>query len=159
MGLYDLGKEQRLQLVDQINGEVLVDLQKGKSGNIVIYCSDDDTYIRKTVYLAVGKICHGIELRGRTHPQNILPLLKELQFDRTARVKNTLIHVLGQIAYKKGCLETVVEHLKLWENKELVLRALDEIIDVHGRYKDFTILTQKQAVDFIDKHYKLKGRG
>ena len=56
MGLYDLGKEQRLQLVDQINGEVLVDLQKGKSGNIVIYCSDDDTYIRKTVYLAVGKI-------------------------------------------------------------------------------------------------------
>jgi len=257
MGFYDLGKEQRLQLVDQINGEVLVDLQKGKSGNIVIYCSDDDTYIRKTVYLAVGKIykghpelqaeilklldtllessnervrqttinaageigvkefdlvehffdkglfdehhsvrnavigsikkmgeknpepilrwakkylhhtdkevrreiCHGIELRGRTHPQNILPLLKELQFDRTARVKNTLIHVLGQIAYKKGCLETVVEHLKLWENKELVLRALDEIIDVHGRYKDFTILTQKQAVDFIDKHYKLKGRG
>ena len=115
-------------------------------------------YLHHTDKEVRREICHGIELRGRTHPQNILPLLKELQFDRTARVKNTLIHVLGQIAYKKGCLETVVEHLKLWENKELVLRALDEIIDVHGRYKDFTILTQKQAVDFIDKHYKLKGR-
>ncbi len=23
------------------------------------------------------EICHGIELRGRTHPQDILPLLKE----------------------------------------------------------------------------------
>jgi hypothetical protein len=27
------------------------------------------------------EIIHGIELRGRTHPQDILPLLKELQFD------------------------------------------------------------------------------
>jgi len=116
-------------------------------------------YLHHTDKEVRREICHGIELRGRTHPQNILPLLKELQFDRTARVKNTLIHVLGQIAYKKGCLETVVEHLKLWENKELVLRALDEIIDVHGRYKDFTILTQKQAIDYIDQHYKLKRRG
>ena len=32
------------------------------------------------------EICHGIELRGRKHPQDILPLLAELQFDKTARV-------------------------------------------------------------------------
>ena len=99
------------------------------------------------------EICHGIELRVRTHPQDILPLLKELQFDKTARVKNTLVHVLGQISYKKQCLATVVEHLKSWDNKELVLQALNEIIDVHNRYKDFAILTQQQAADYIDKHY------
>lgn len=104
------------------------------------------------------EICHGIELRGRTHPQDILPLLKELQFDQTARVKNTLVHVLGQIAYKKGCFETVVKHLKSWDNKELVLQALDEIIDVHDRYKDFALLTQQQAIDYIDKHYKGKDK-
>ena len=33
---------------------------------------------------------------------------------------STLIHVLGQIAYKNGCLKTVVEDLKTWENKKLV---------------------------------------
>lgn len=252
MGFYDLNKEQRLQLVGKINKEILTDIQTGKDRNIVAYSSDEDTYIRKTAYQAMGKIyqanaalqteifkqldtlfkstservrqtainaageigirdfnhvekffdqglfdehhivrnavigsvkkmgeknpgpvlnwakkylhhpdkevrreiCHGIELRGRTHPQDILPLLKELQYDKTARVRNTLIHVIGQIAYKKGCLATVTDHLKSWDNKELVLQALDEIVDVHDRYKDFAVLTQKQAIDYIDQNYR-----
>ncbi len=33
-------------------------------------------------------------------------------------------------------------------NKELALQALDEIIYVHNRYKDFAILTQEQAMDY-----------
>jgi len=256
MGFYNLEKDQRLQLVDKINKTILMEIQNGNSECIVTYCSDDDTYIRKTAYQAIGKIykeylnlqarilkllatlfgstnekvrqtsinaageigirefekveqffdiglfdehhcvrnavigsikkmgeknpkpilkwakkylhhvdkevrreiCHGIELRGRTHPQDILPLLKELQFDKTARVKNTLVHVLGQISYKKQCLATVIEHLKSWDNKELVLQALNEIIDVHDRYKDFAILTQEQAADYIDQHYDRKDK-
>lgn len=98
------------------------------------------------------EICHGIELRGRTYPQDILPLLKELQFDKTARVRNTLIHVIGQIAYKKGCLETVIAHLKKWGNKELVDEALEEIIDVHERYKNFAVKTQREAMHYIEKN-------
>lgn len=257
MGFYDLNKAQRLQLVGKINKDILADIQKEIYGNIVTYSADDDTYIRKTAYQAIGKIykgtpdsqakiiklldellqsdnervrqttinaageigikefefvehffdqglfdehhivrnavigsikkmgeknpkpilqwakkylhhadkevrreiCHGIELRGRTHPQDILPLLKELQFDKTARVRNTLVHVLGQIAYKKDCLATVTEQLKSWDNKELVLQALDEIIDVHNRYKDFAAMTQQQAIDYIDKHYSRKNKG
>jgi len=58
------------------------------------------------------EICHGIELRGRKHPEDILPLLQELQHDKTKRVRWTLVHVIGQIAYKKGCLEKVIAHLK-----------------------------------------------
>lgn len=255
MGFYDLNKEQRLELADKIKKDILADIHKKSNGSIINSFSDEDTYIRKTAYLAMGKIwkenqelqppilnllntlfelnnekvrqttinsageigikafekvehffdkglfdehhsvrnavigsikkmgeknpvpvlkwakkylhhpdkeirreiCHGIELRGRTHPQDILPLLKELQFDKTARVKNTLVHVLGQIAYKKGCLATVVGHLKSWDNKELVLQALDEIIDVHNRYKDFAILTQEQAIDYIDEHFRQQG--
>ncbi|MFM9945680.1 MAG: HEAT repeat domain-containing protein [Bacteroidia bacterium] len=251
IGFYDLDKKQRLQLVDKINKNIIKDIQKNKIENIITFFSSNDTYIRKSSYLSIGKIfkanphlqtnilhllaslfksenekvrqtaintageigiiefekvahffdnglfdehhsvrnavigsmkkmgeknpkpilkwakkylhhadkevrreiCHGIELRGRTHPQDILPLLKELEFDKTSRVKNTLVHVLGQIAYKKNCLETVIKHLKSWENKELVLQALDEIIDVHNRYKDFSILTQQQAMEYIDKHY------
>jgi len=252
MGFYNLNKEERLQLVGKINKSILVNIHKEKNGDILNYFSDEDTYIRKVSYQAIGKtynenlplqkkiisllnkllteqepkirqttintageigmkdfetvehffdkglfdehhsvrnavigsmkkmgeknpkpvlkwakkylhhsdkeirreICHGIELRGRTHPQDILPLLKELQHDKTARVRNTLIHVLGQIAYKKGCLETVIAHLNKWNNKELTDEAVEEIIDVHERYKDFTILTQQQAIDYIDKHYR-----
>lgn len=95
------------------------------------------------------EICHGIELRGRSHPQDILPLLQRLEFDPAARVRNTLIHVLGQIAYKKGCLETVLAHLHGWKNKALVQLALNEIIDVHHRYRNFAHLTQEQAIDHI----------
>lgn len=100
------------------------------------------------------EICHGIELRGRTHPQDILPMLKTIQYDATPRVCNTLVHVLGQIAYKKGCLPIVIEHLNTWENKKLTDKAIDEIIDVHGRYSNFAALTQKQAEAYIKTNYK-----
>jgi HEAT repeat protein len=99
------------------------------------------------------EICHGIELRGRKFPQDILPLLHELQYDKSARVRNTLVHVIGQIAYKKGCLEIVIGHLKLWANKELVAEALEEIIDVHVRYRNFATLTPEQAKQYIQINY------
>jgi len=99
------------------------------------------------------EICHGIELRGRKHPQDILPLLKELQNDKTARVRNTLVHVIGQIAYKKGCLETVIQNLKDWDNKQLVTLAIEEIIDVHYRYRNFSVFTQDEAKQYILLNY------
>ncbi len=102
------------------------------------------------------EICHGLELRGRKYPQDILPLLKELQYEKTARVRNMLIHVIGQIAYKKGCLSVVAADLIGWENKALVKEAVDEIILVHDSYKNFAALTQQQAIDYLasvfDKH-------
>ena len=251
MGFYELDKEQRQILVDKINQNILSKTIKGQSNLISDYFSDEDTYVRKTAYIALGRIykenkdlknnilnfldtqiksknekirqtvinaageigkfdfeaielfmktglfdehhsvrnavigsikkmseknpkptlafakqflhhedkeirreiCHGIELRGRTHPKDVLPLLKELQNDKTARVRKTLIHVLGQIAYKKGCLEIVIADLKQWENKELVAEAIEEIIDVHERYKNFSEKTQEQAIDYIEKNY------
>lgn len=93
------------------------------------------------------EICHGIELRGRKYPLDILPLLKELQWDKTKRVSTTLVHVIGQIAYKKNCLEQVAEELLSWDNQQLVEDALAEIVNVHGRYKDFAFYTQAQALN------------
>ncbi|WP_323787294.1 HEAT repeat domain-containing protein [Psychroserpens sp.] len=252
MAFYDLPKPERDQLVEKINQDIAADLSLGTTEKIRLYFSDEDTYIRKTGYLAIGKIfysqpklqasifsvldelmtsddelvrqtvinaageigkfhfdkiehfmnlglfdnhhrvrnavigsikkmgeknpvpvlqwakpylkhsdkeirreiCHGIELRGRTHPQDILPLLKELEFDETRRVSDTLVHVLGQIAYKNGCLKTVVAHLNTWQNKPLVEKALDEIVDVHNRYKKFAVLSQDEAIAYIDTHYK-----
>ncbi len=100
------------------------------------------------------EICHGIELRGRKHPEDILPLLRELENDTTARVRKTLIHVLGQIAYKKNCLETVITDLKKWKNAILVDEAITEIIDVHYRYRNFSHYTQEEATAIIDSNFK-----
>ena len=252
MAFYDLSKPERDALVTKINRDIAQDLSQGETNHILSYFSDDDTYIRKTGYLAIGRIfyaqpqlqgaifsvlktlmtakdelvrqtvinaageigkfhfdkiqvfmdtglfdahhrvrnavigsikkmgeknpqpvlawaktylkhddkeirreiCHGIELRGRTHPQDVLPLLKVLELDETRRVSETLVHVLGQIAYKNGCLKTVIAHLNTWKNKALVEKALDEIVDVHDRYKKFAVLTQDEAIQYIDKHYK-----
>ncbi|MBS1686544.1 MAG: HEAT repeat domain-containing protein [Bacteroidetes bacterium] len=250
MAFYDLHKNERAQLVADIHAALLGDVQKGGLEHFEKYFSDEDTYIRKAAYQALGKIyhaeeklrskilrllgklylaenekvrqtvinaageigmrefeviegfmdkglfdthhsvrnavigsmkkmgeknprpvltfaqkylhhedkeirreiCHGIELRGRTHPQDILPLLRELQDDKTRRVRDTLVHVLGQIAYKEGCLETVISDLRGWHNKDLVADAVEEIIDVHDRYKDFAVKTQEEARVYIDKN-------
>jgi hypothetical protein len=249
---YDLSKQKRTDLVSLIQKDILTGLKTSDKKKLIAHFKDEDTYIRKSAYLSVGRIylankalqlktiamldmllrendfkirqtvinaageigkadfktvqhffdtglfdehhaprnavigsikkmgevnpkpvlqwakkylhhadreirreiCHGIELRGRKFPQDILPLLQELQHDKTARVRNTLIHVLGQIAYKKGCLETVVEQLNAWENKQLVEEALEEIIDVHDRYRNFAALTQEQARQYIFNNYK-----
>ena len=247
MTFYELAKQERADLVVNISNQILEDLQTAESKRTILFFADEDTYIRKSAYLSIGRIyfthnqlqsniinllntlmledefkirqtaintageigkkefdtvqhffdkglfdkhysvrnavigsvkkmgevnphpvlrwarsylhhpykeirreiCHGIELRGRKHPQDILPLLQELENDKTARVRKTLVHVLGQIAYKKGCLAIVVDHLKNWENKQLVADALEEIIDVHHRYRDFSSLTQTEARNFI----------
>ena len=247
MSFYDLGKDDRAALVEQINNAIAYDIHHHTMGSIVCYFADQDTYIRKTAYLAIGRcyqshknllpallavlnrlllsedpkvrqtavnaageigktdfysvqsffdtglfdahhsvrnavigsmkkmgeknpvpmlewsrkylhhpdkeirreICHGIELRGRTHPQDVLPLLRELQFDKTRRVRWTLVHVIGQIAYKKGCLETVMKEILQWENKALISDAIEEIIDVHHRYRNFSFYTQYQAREYI----------
>lgn len=252
MAFYDLPKIERAELVAEIKATILSEINLKKLRKTIDYCADEDTYIRKSAYLSIGRIylenpklqntlltyleklfkedsahirqtvinaageigktdfetvqhffekglfdkhhsvrnavigsikkmgeknpkpllkwsrqylyhpdkeirreiCHGIELRGRTHPQDILPLLKELQFDKTTRVRNTLVHVIGQIAYKKGCLETVIADLNSWENKELTDAAVEEIIDVHYRYRNFSILTQEQAIEYVKENYR-----
>lgn len=256
MGFYDLSKAERAEITSNIQYELALDAGKGTVYKFVEYFSDDDTYIRKASYMAVGRIysaevplrkpilqllsglkihqnelirqtvvnaageigmfqfeavqaffdealfdphhkvrnavigslkkmgkknpkptlqwatgylthpdkevrreiCHGIELRGRTHPQDILPLLEVLQNDPTKRVRDTLVHVLGQISYKKGCLPTVASALNSWENRQLVSDALDEIVDVHSgkRYAKFSALTQDEVVTYLSETIKTK---
>jgi vesicle coat complex subunit len=98
------------------------------------------------------EMVHGIELRGRTHPEEVIPLLEELQNEENKKVRKTIIHVLGQISYKKGCLEKVVAALKNWENQEIVHEALKEIIEVHKRYK-FAFKSPQEAENYIKANF------
>jgi 3-methyladenine DNA glycosylase AlkD len=77
------------------------------------------------------QIVHGIELRGRTHPEDILPLLRVMQGETSNRVRKMVAHVLGQCSYKEGCLEKVLQELSQWKDRDLVLKAIDSILQVH----------------------------
>jgi HEAT repeat protein len=105
---------------------------------------DDDPKIRR-------EMVHGIELRGRTHPEEVLPLLEELQDENVKEVRSMVIHVVGQISYKKTCLETVVDSLKTWKNLEIVREAAEEILKVHRRYK-FAARSPEDAENYIKEH-------
>ena len=84
-----------------------------------------------------------------------MPLLELLQFEKTKRVRDTLVHVLGQISYKKVCLPKVLDALTQWKDKTLVKDALLEIIDVHSekRYAKFTALSQDQVITAIQGQF------
>jgi len=114
-----------------VKNAVIGSLKKSGQKNprqIIEFCKehilDSDPEIRR-------QMAHGLELRGRTHPEDIMPVLKLLQFEKTARVRNIVIHIFSQISYKKGCLEKVVLELKTWENKELVKACFEAIIKQH----------------------------
>lgn len=110
------------------------------------FLHDKDPEVRK-------KVIHGIELRGRTHPEDILPLLEEVQDEEDRNVRKMIIHVLGQISYKKGCLEKVAAALKTWHNPELIRDTLPYIIEVHKRYP-FSVKTPEEAHEYLKKEFE-----
>lgn len=96
------------------------------------------------------RILHGLELRGRTHPEDLLPVLKRvLTEDADRKTGRMVVHIVGQISYKKGCLEKVLDELDTWEDKELVAECAGEIIDVHKRYARFSAVTPREAARYV----------
>ncbi|RQO31041.1 hypothetical protein DBR32_10055 [Taibaiella sp. KBW10] len=139
----------------RVRNAVIGSIKKMSEKNPVPVLAYAARFLQHEDYEIRREIVHGIELRGRTHPEDILPLLRVLEQDTKARVRNTLVHVLGQIAYKKGCLETVCADLKQhWQNKKLIADALAEIIDVHHRYRNFSFYTQEQARNYIEHYFR-----
>jgi HEAT repeat protein len=144
IGLFDKHHSPRNAVIGSIKK-----MGEKNPGPVLAWC---EPYLRHPDKEVRREICHGIELRGRTHPQDILPMLQQLQWDKTSRVRNTVVHVIGQIAYKRGCLETVVEHLKHWENRDLVADARAEILVIHDRYRNFSRYTVDEARAYLERN-------
>jgi hypothetical protein len=103
MGFYDLTKEERVKLVEQLNKTILADINKNKCTSILHYFSDEDTYIRKSGYLSVGKIY-------KEHPglqPAIILMLEKLLKEADFKIRQTTINAAGEIGIK--AFETV-EH-------------------------------------------------
>jgi HEAT repeat protein len=95
---------------------------------------------------------HSIELRGRTYPKEIIHILKSMQNDPDKKVRKMLVHILGQISYKKGCFHFVEQEVKSWNNKALFEKYKAEIIEVHGRYEKFSEFSQKYIIEFFSNN-------
>lgn len=94
-------------------------------------------------------IVHGLELRGKKCPEDILPILRSVQNEKHKSVVNVIIHVVGRISYKKGSIEKVVEELKTWTNKWLVKKSAQEIISFHKKHTKFANRTPEEITDYL----------
>ncbi|MGL4484155.1 MAG: HEAT repeat domain-containing protein [Anaerovoracaceae bacterium] len=105
------------------------------------------------------QVAHGLELRGRTHPEEVMPTLRKLQFEKHKRVRPMLIHIFGQISYKKGCLEKVTDELLTWEDKGLADDCFEEIIKQHrhidNHFRTVETLSPEECEAYIIKRRRL----
>lgn len=137
-----------------VRNAVIGSLKKAGEKNpkpVISFC---DKYILHPDKEIRREACHGLELRGRTHPEEVLPVLKKLQFEENKRVRDMLIHVIGQISYKKNCLEKVITDLNTWDNKQIVKEIHAEIINVHESYQKFSVKTVKEVKQYIKENSK-----
>ena len=98
MSFYDLPKDKRTQLVKKIEQEILDDLENNATPSLQRYFSDNDTYIRKAAYLAIGKIYFA----NHSLKQKIIANLWKLFKSANEKVRQTVINAVGEIGRKEA---------------------------------------------------------
>lgn len=95
MGFYDLAKEDREKIVGNIKNIVQCGIENLNIEQIYKITSDQDTYIRKNCYLAIGKLYREREdLR-----EKILIVLSKLFDSASESVRQTVAYAAGEIGY------------------------------------------------------------
>ena len=93
MAFYDLSKEERTNLVAEIQNQILQDFKKNTTVFLIKYFDDEDTYIRKVAYQSVGRI-YNDEVLLRT---TILLQLSKLFESDSEHIRQTVINAFGEI--------------------------------------------------------------
>ena len=96
MSFYNLSKQERIKIVTKINNDILNDLNKARIKKITSYFSNDDTYIRKSAYLSVGRI-YFIEKQLQS---KIISTLNDLFLKKDFKIRQTTINAAGEIGKK-----------------------------------------------------------
>jgi hypothetical protein len=97
MAFYDLPKEQRKTLVAKIEQELLQDIKERGIKRTARYFKNADTYIRKSLYLSVGRVYFA----NNSLQKGIIQLL-EKEFDHhDFRVRQTVINAAGEIGKRE----------------------------------------------------------
>ncbi len=103
MAFYDLDKNERIKIVEQINKDILSEIKNIKKEKTLGYFSDEDTYIRKSAYLTMGKNFKNNEKLEVKIIAKLNNLLKENDF----KIRQTTINAAGEIGIKDF---KIVEH-------------------------------------------------
>ena len=98
MNFYDLPKYKRVALVERIKQEIFTDLENNTSARLHKYFSDNDTYIRKTAYFAIGKFYFA----HKNLQTKILRVLKNLFQNKNEKVRQTAVNALGEIGKREA---------------------------------------------------------
>ena len=93
MAFYDLDKDERTELVAGIEQSILKDIKAQKSSSVIRYFSDEDTYIRKSAYQAVGKIYK----QHAALRKPIVNLLENLFKNENEKIRQTVVNSAGEI--------------------------------------------------------------
>ena len=93
---YDLNKTERVALVAKIHADILHAIVHDNIQPIKIHSSSEDTYVRKSAYLAIGRIYDSeIHLRAR-----IISCTDELTMSEVPHIRQTAINAAGEIGKK-----------------------------------------------------------
>lgn len=150
MGFYDLSKEERQALVEQMKHELKSAIEDASKGvidenfyaGILVYAMNDDTYIRKNCYLNIGKIYReDPELRD-----SILAMLETLYDHDNEKVRQTVVYALGEIG--KTDADTVFSLFeKAFEDEHHAVRN-----GVIGALKQVCSKNPEPTLAFVKEH-------
>ncbi|WP_315822669.1 hypothetical protein [Paraflavitalea speifideaquila] len=93
MAFYDLPKHERMAVVEDIQQQVLQELRKPPPAKTVLFFQDEDTYIRKSAYLSVGRIYAAHENLRKA----IITMLEGLLLAANFKIRQTAINAAGEI--------------------------------------------------------------
>lgn len=93
MGFYDLSKRERQQLVAEMEKNLLYDLENSKNHYIHKYSGYKDTYIRRKVYLILGRL-----YRERANlREKIINASTNLYGDEDEKKRQTAVYIWTEI--------------------------------------------------------------
>src|ERR1044071_7986925 len=90
---YDLAKPQREALCKEIESLLLTDLRNSRLVNHLHYFADEDTYIRKAAYLAIGRIYK----TGAIDTGRIVSQLERLLKEKDFKTRQATVNAAGEI--------------------------------------------------------------
>ena len=131
MAFYDLSKPERIKLVAEISDSILGELKSARVKITLEYFKNEDTYIRKSAYLSIGRLYFSnAKLQSK-----IIMLLAGLQIHDNFKIRQTVINAAGEIGKRDF---KIVEHF------------FDKgLFDVHHAPRNAVIGSVKKMGDFI----------
>jgi HEAT repeat protein len=93
MGFYDLNKQRRLALMQEMEQQILDDITVQSMDQMLTYACDTDTYIRKATYQILGRLY----LQYPQYQECIRDIVKNLFADNNEKARQTAVYFLGEI--------------------------------------------------------------